>query len=99
MVPARGPRRRSPASSILPNLESDTCMATCKRVGLIALWALIFAPGASAQVGVSVQWLYPIESLYLADLSPYTVGAQPEFLSILLTGGGTGQNVVLEVSL
>jgi hypothetical protein len=74
-------------------------MATCKRVGLIALWALLFAPGASAQVGVSVQWLYPIESLYLADLSPYTVGAQPEFLSVLLTGGGSGQNVVLEVSL
>ena len=74
-------------------------MATCRRVGLIALLGLILAPAASAQVGVSVQWLYPIESLYLADLSPYTVGAQPEFLSILLTGGASDQMVVLDLNL
>jgi hypothetical protein len=74
-------------------------MATCKRVGMMALWALILAPAASAQVRVSVQWLYPIESLYLADLSPYTVGAQPEFLSINLLNGATQQTVRLEVTL
>jgi hypothetical protein len=67
-------------------------------MGLIALWALFLAPAASAQVRVSVQWVYPIETLYLADLSPYTVGAQPEFLLINLLNGATQQTVVLEIT-
>jgi hypothetical protein len=66
-------------------------MATCRRVRLLALLGLLLAPPASAQVVVNVQKFINLETLYLADLSPYTVGSQPEFVSITLTGAGSRQ--------
>ena len=74
-------------------------MATARRVALIALSAaLLVPPGSDGQVRVTVQWLYPIETLYLADLSPYSGGRQPDFLAIHLLNGASQQLVVLEVS-
>jgi hypothetical protein len=76
-------------------------MAIRRRAWLLALLGLALAPRGElrAQVAVTIQWLYPIETLYLADLSPYTTGSQPEFLSIHLLNGANQQNVRLEVSL
>ena len=75
-------------------------MATAGRVALIALSAaLLVPPGADGQVRVTVQWLYPIKTLYLADLSPYSGGRQPDFLAIHLLNGASQQLVVLEVTL
>lgn len=70
-------------------------------LGAAALAALLVAAAsqpAAAQVDLSIQWLYPVETIYAADLSPYNVGGQPDFLSItLLNGAASPQNVVLEL--
>lgn len=74
-------------------------MATPRHLALIGLGALLLAPPVGAQVAVSVQWLYPMETLYLADLSGYTQSRQPEFLSVsLLNGAAQPQQIVLEVT-
>lgn len=68
--------------------------------GLLALGALCLAPPAPvrAQVGISVQLLYTVETVFAADFSPFNVGQQPDFLSILLQNGAPGpQLVVLQI--
>src|SRR5215212_6962102 len=67
----------------------------------LALAALCAAPPAAAQVApvnVSVQLLQNLETVYAADFTPYNVGQQPDFLSILLQNGSTQpQTVELEL--
>jgi hypothetical protein len=67
----------------------------------MALLTLAAAPAARAQVaqvGVAVQLLYTMESVFAADFAPYGGGQQPDFLSITLQNGSTlSQSVVLEV--
>ena len=73
-------------------------MTTYTRSTVVAFAALLAAWPVGAQVVVTVQWLYPIETLYVADLAQYAAGRQPDFLSINLLSAGTPK-VVLEVSL
>ena len=74
-------------------------MTNSLRSTVVALAAFLAAGPAGAQVGVTVQWLYPIETLYIADLAQFGTGRQPDFLLFNLMGGGTPRIVVLEVSL
>jgi hypothetical protein len=53
---------------------------------------------ASGQVGVTLQWIYPVETFYVSDLTPYAEGNHPDLLGItLMEGTGRGQTVSLEV--
>lgn len=67
---------------------------------VVAAAALLSGSSLSAQVNVSLQWLYPAEAIYLADIAPaFTGGHQPDLFVVLLqNAAGTDQEVVLELS-
>lgn len=73
-------------------------MATAGGLAPCVLGALLAAAPASAQVRVSMQWLYPVETLFVSDFAPYGTGQQPDFLSVNLQNGAGEQTIVLEVS-
>ena len=65
-----------------------------------AVVALVLAaPAAHAQARVTLQWLYPVETIYVSDFTPYTVGHHPDLLGItLLNGAPSSQTVTLELT-
>jgi hypothetical protein len=69
------------------------------RALLLTLCAAL--PGkAAAQVAVTMQWVYPVESMFIADFTPYSVGRNPDFLSLtMVEGTGREQTVVLEMTI
>jgi hypothetical protein len=70
-----------------------------RALGAVLLTFLMAMAGkASGQVGVTLQWLYPVETFYVSDLTPYADGNQPDLLGItLMEGAGRPQTVSLEV--
>ena len=66
---------------------------------LLSLFAAL--PGkAASQVAVTMQWVYPVESMFIADFTPYSVGRNPDFLALtLVEGAGRAQSVVLDVTI
>ncbi|HUH12993.1 MAG TPA: hypothetical protein VMK65_07770 [Longimicrobiales bacterium] len=57
------------------------------------------APQAHAQARATLQWIYPVETIYVSDFTPYTVGHHPDLLAITLMNGAAGsQTVVLELT-
>jgi hypothetical protein len=75
--------------------------ATFRRVLCAA--AVMALPGtasrAAAQVGATIQWVQPVEAVFIADLTPMGANRNPDFIVITLTEGtGRGQTVVMEVS-
>ena len=72
-------------------------MSTCRR-GAPLIMAALLAPPAVAQVRVTTQLLFPVETVYAADFVPFSVGQQPDFLGItLMNGAASQQSVVLEL--
>ena len=61
-------------------------MSPLRHGAPVVLAALLTSP-AGAQIRVTTQWLYPVETVYAADLVPYSVGQQPDFLGITLMNG------------
>jgi hypothetical protein len=56
--------------------------------------------GAAAQVAVTMQWVYPVESMFIADFTPYSVGRNPDFLALTMTEGtGRAVTAVLEMTI
>src|SRR5690349_7825532 len=77
-------------------------MRTGRPWVLLALAALGTAPASpvQGQASVSVQLLYPIETVFAGDLSPYNIGQQPDFLLItILNGGASSQQVSLRLTI
>jgi hypothetical protein len=75
-------------------------IATHPRIlGVVLLTSLMATAGrASGQVGVTLQWVYPVETVYVSDLTPYGEGNHPDFLAITLTEGtGRPQTIGLEI--
>jgi len=72
--------------------------ATSRWVLGVLLLTLSRAAPAAAQVGLTAQWVYPVESLYIADFTPHTIGRNPDFLMLTFMGSGQTQSVVLEVT-
>jgi hypothetical protein len=67
--------------------------------GIAALAAALTAAPGAAQVRVTVELLYPVESIYVSDFAPQNSGAQPDLIGIaLLNGAAGGQQVVLDVA-
>jgi hypothetical protein len=66
----------------------------------IAAFLCLSASKAAAQVGVQLQWIYPVETLLLADFSSQgSVTRSPDVLAITLTQpSGRTQSVVLELT-
>jgi hypothetical protein len=59
---------------------------------------MAMAGKAAGQVGVTLQWLYPVETFYVSDLTPYAEGNHPDLLGVtLVEGTGRAQTVRLEV--
>lgn len=55
---------------------------------VVATMASLLPTGdAAGQATVSVQWTYPVETVFVADFAPYNVGQQPDFLGITLVNG------------
>jgi hypothetical protein len=62
------------------------------------LLTLATAKAAGAQVGVTLQWIYPMETVYVTDFVPFSAGQNPDFLALtMVEGTGTPQTVVLEM--
>jgi len=72
-------------------------MSTCRHCAPLMM-AILLANPARAQIRVTPQWLYPVETVFAADFLPYSVGQQPDFLGItLMNGAASQQTVVLEL--
>ena len=72
-------------------------MSTCRHGAPLIMAALLTSP-AGAQVRVTTQWLFPVETVYAADFVPFSVGQQPDFLGItLMNGAASPQSVVLQL--
>jgi hypothetical protein len=71
-------------------------MRTGRPWAILALAALGIAAPAPlrGQATVSVQLLYPIETVFAGDLSPYNIGQQPDFLLITVLNGAVGSQQV-----
>lgn len=69
--------------------------------GLAVIGPLLVAVSpAAAQVRVSAEWLYPVETVYIGDFSPYNVGQAPDFLGItLVNAGARAQTILLELTI
>jgi hypothetical protein len=53
--------------------------------------ALVLVPTAAhAQVRVTLQWLFPVESLFASDFVPQRADGQPDLLAVTLINGGDG---------
>lgn len=66
---------------------------------VLTLPFLAIAGSASAQVQVSIKTLYPVETIYIADVTPNNASAHPDIFDITLINGSTGnQTVVLQLS-
>jgi hypothetical protein len=51
-------------------------------------------------VGVTLQWVYPVESVFIADFTPYTTVRSPDFLALtMVEGSGRAQTVLLELTI
>jgi hypothetical protein len=58
------------------------------------------ASEAAAQVGVTLQWIYPVETVYVSDFTPTSGGQNPDFLSVtLVEGTGRDQQITLELGI
>lgn len=55
------------------------------------------AAEAAAQVGATIQWVAPVEAVYVADLTPQGASRNPDFIAVTLTTSGS-QTVVMELS-
>jgi hypothetical protein len=55
------------------------------------------AAEAAAQVGATIQWVHPVEAVFVADLTPQGASRNPDFIAITLTTSRS-QTVVMELS-
>jgi hypothetical protein len=52
-----------------------------------------------AQVNATIQWVQPVEAVFVADLTPLGADRNPDFIAITLTQpAGRSQNIVLELN-
>jgi hypothetical protein len=72
---------------------------TIRRITFAAALGLLPATvaEAGAQVGAAIQWVAPVEAVFVADLTPMGASRNPDFIAITLTTSRT-QTVVVEVT-
>lgn len=64
---------------------------------MLALALLAAARNAAAQVQVTLRTLYPVEAIYISDLTPNSANSNPGLFDItLINGSPAGQSVVLQ---
>jgi hypothetical protein len=67
---------------------------------LLLTFLPLMAEEAAAQVGITLQWIYPVETVYVSDFIPRPGGQNPDFVSItLMESTGRDQQVTLELSI
>src|SRR5688572_29263665 len=64
---------------------------------MLAFALLAGARDAAAQVQVTLRTLYPVEAIYISDLTPNSANSNPGLFDItLINGAPGGQSVVLQ---
>jgi hypothetical protein len=61
---------------------------------LLAMAFFVIAGDASAQVQVAIRTLYPVETVYIADLTPNTSSSNPGLFEITLVNGAAGSQTI-----
>jgi hypothetical protein len=64
----------------------------------VVLALLAGACPAAAQVRLSLQWLYPLETIFISDFTPQSSGSHPDLLGITLINSGGIESVVLGIA-
>ena len=62
--------------------------------GLLVAAFFVIAADASAQVQVAIRTLYPVETVYIADLTPNTSNSNPGLFEITLVNGAAGAQTI-----
>lgn len=72
-----------------------------RAMGAVLLTLLpLAASEAAAQVGVTLQWIYPVETVFVSDFTPRAGGQNPDFLQVtLMESAGIEQQVTLDLSI
>jgi hypothetical protein len=74
---------------------------SAKFLRIFCAAAAVTLPGtaaeAVAQVQATIQWVQPVEAVFVADLTPLGAGRNPDFIAITLTTSRT-QSVILELN-